>query len=109
MPATIIRVVEGTADLKCFRGKGGNNWIAVSDSLKLTVQSETFNDLMEDVGLTIEAILRDLLRSNELERFLQDRGWRIAGPIPNPQADVRFDVPFYQVIGPHGSPTELHQ
>ena len=110
MPTTIIRVVEGTADLKCFRGKGGDNWIAVSDALKITVQSETWGELMEDVAFTLDAILRDLLNSNELERFLRDRGWKLAGAIPNRQEDVRFDVPFLPaVIGSHGAQRELHQ
>jgi hypothetical protein len=65
---------------------------------------------MEDVAFTLDAILRDLLSSNELERFLQDRGWKISGAIPNRQEDVRFDVPFLPaVVGAHASQTELHQ
>lgn len=111
MAANIIRVVEGEATFRCFRTKGGGHWVAVCDPLKITVQSDTWSDLMEDIGLSLEAILKDLLSSNELGRFLKDNGWKVYGAIPSPQEDVRFDVPFVPVAmtGSHGSQTELHQ
>jgi hypothetical protein len=74
------------------------NWIGVCDPLKLTVQAETWAELMEDIGLTLNAVLIDLLKSNELERFLGDRGWRVVGGVIPQRSDrpedVRFDVPF---------------
>ena len=94
------------------QGKGGN-WIAVCEPLKLTVQSETFGELMEDIADTLDGVLKDLLASNELERFLQEHGWQIAGAMPvfalRPE-NVRFDVPFVPVMaGANGPQRRVHQ
>jgi predicted RNase H-like HicB family nuclease len=82
----------------CLQTKSGN-WVAVCDPLELTVQSETWAELMEDIGDTLEMLFQDLLSSNELERFLQDHGWEAVGHIPA-QLDepVRFDVPFSTTV-----------
>ena len=77
-----------------FKAKGGS-WVAVCEPLALSVQSETWVELMEDIGDTLNAMLQDLLRSNELEKFLRDHGWEAVGPIPShPDGPIRFDVPF---------------
>ena len=108
MSPNVVRVdVHGNVEWKCGRGQGGN-WIGICEPLKLTVQAETWAELMEDIGHTLNAILRDLLSSNELPQFLQDRGWQVVGAIPNRKDDVRFDVPFIPAMA-HGSETELHQ
>jgi hypothetical protein len=69
-------------------------WIGVCEPLKLTVESETWADLMQDIGLTLDAMLQDLLSTNELEKFLREQGWE-AGEIPSKlDGPIRFDVPF---------------
>ncbi|SPF53100.1 hypothetical protein SBA4_5440026 [Candidatus Sulfopaludibacter sp. SbA4] len=104
---TLVRV-QADIPLQCFRAAGGN-WVGVCDALKLTVQAETWADLMEDVGLTLDAVMKDLFTSNELPQFLLDRGWTLLGAIPNAQEDVRFDVPFIPAMVANGTPRELHQ
>jgi predicted RNase H-like HicB family nuclease len=93
---TLVRI-HANLGWKVLQGKGGN-WIGVCDPLKLTVQGETWADLMENIGHTLDAVLRDLLSSNELPRFLQDHGWQVVGgkipERPDHPDDVRFDVPF---------------
>jgi|SRR6185369_609217 len=70
-------------------------WVGVCEPLKLTVESQTWADLMQDIGLTLDSMLQDLLSSNELEKFLRDHGWEAAGPIPSAlDGPIRFDVPF---------------
>jgi len=106
--ATLVRV-QANIPLQCFRATGGN-WVGVCDALKLTVQAETWADLMEDVGLTLDAVMKDLFTSNELPKFLMDRGWTLMGTIPDAKEDVRFDVPFIPaMVGSNGTPRELHQ
>ncbi len=88
-----------------MQGKGGN-WIAVCEPLKLTVQSETFGELSEVITDTLDGVLKDLLASNELDRFLSEHGWKLAGATPiyalRPEY-VRFDVPFELVMARAGA------
>ena len=86
--------IEANVAWKFFRATGGN-WVAVCDPLGLTVQSDTYANLMEDIALTLNALLKDLLEERELDKFLLDRGWRsVQGIIPTAPDDVYFDVPF---------------
>ena len=94
----------------CFRAKGGH-WVGVCDPLKLTVQADTWAELMEDIGQTLDLMLKDLLKSNELERFLRDHGWKMVGGAPSVAGrDVRFDVPFIPALmrPPRGSQRSTH-
>jgi hypothetical protein len=99
--------IEGKVQWGCFRAKGGS-WIGVCDPLKLTVQADTWAELMEDIGHTLDAMLSDLLKTNELDKFLQVQGWQATGPIP--RKNVRFDVPFIPAImAAHGQQASVHQ
>jgi len=93
-PAQILVRINADLQWKATIGKGGN-YVAVCDPLKITLQAETWAELMEDAAEVLDAIFRDLLSSNELERFLQERGWTTMGQVPNRQDNVRFDVPFF--------------
>ena len=105
---TLVRI-EANVPWQIASTKSGY-WIGVCEPLKLTVQSEAFSDLMEDIGITLDAILKDLLASNELPQFLKDRGWQLMSAIPDRSDDVRFDVPFIPVrTMPHGPQAELYQ
>lgn len=94
-PITIIRI-EGKVRWQTHRAKGGN-WVGVCNPLKLTIQSDTWANLMEDIAFTMDAILKDLLSTNEFDKFLRDRGWKLLGPIPVRRVNIRFDLPFYPV------------
>ena len=104
----MVRVrIDANVPWNVLQAKGGN-WVGVCEPLKLTVQAETWADLMEDMGQTLDALLKDLLSSNELDRFLRDRGWTLIGAIPQRQDDVRFDVPFFPAMVGDGPSRELH-
>jgi hypothetical protein len=96
MTGTLVRI-EGNLHWGCLRTQSGE-WVAVCDPLKLTLQSDTFANLMEDISLTINDVFRDLLASNELDRFLQDRGWHAVNAIPRDPVNVRFDMPFFPAM-----------
>ncbi len=75
MERQIVKI-EGETDWKSFRAKGGN-WVAVCDSLGLTVQSETWATLMDDIAHTLNAMFRDLRERKNLEKSLVIRaGYR---------------------------------
>lgn len=89
-------VVEGTSGY----------WIGICEPLQLTVQSETYAHLMEDIGLTMDALLKDLIETNELDQFLLSHGWTLQGSYEN--AD-HFDIPFHTTRkSSYGSASTLH-
>ena len=111
MTAKRINVVRinGNVEWKILKGKGGN-WVGICDPLKLTIQSETWADLMEDIALTLDALLKELLGSNDLENFMKEHGWSIVGGIPARPRNIRFDLPFFPaMMGAHGPQRSLCQ
>lgn len=102
---TLVRI-QANLQWGVVHGTGGA-WIGICDPLKLTVQAQTWAELMEDIGLTLDAMLNDLLAANELPQFLRDHGWQPVGTIPARPEEVRFDVPFFPAMmganGPQGT------
>jgi hypothetical protein len=99
---TLVRV-NGKVEWRAGRTKGGN-WVAICDPLKLTLQAKTWADLMQDISLTLNAMLKDLLSSNELNQFMKDQGWKLVQSIPARQEDIQFDIPFFFAkVGSDGS------
>jgi len=108
MTITMVRI-DGNVPWQCVRTQSGD-WVAVCDPLRLTIQSDTFADLMEDISLTINDMFRDLLVSSELEKFLQDHGWQAVGSLPRDPENVRFDIPFFTaMMGSRDAQANLHQ
>ncbi len=108
----LIKIVqiEARVEWKCFRTKSGN-WIGVCDPLKLSLQSETWASLLEDISQSLDAILKDLLHTGDFERFLQDHGWRNINAIPAVRPSrLRFDVPFSAIpqMDAYGSAPAIH-
>jgi hypothetical protein len=56
MADTRLVRVDGDVQLQCFQSSETGNWVGVCEPLKLTVQSETWAALMEDFGLTLNAV-----------------------------------------------------
>ena len=104
----VVVKIDGKTDWNCFRAKGEGNWIGVCDPLGLTIQSDTWANLMGDIGLTINAMFIDLLESQDLTQFLRDRGWQPVGKIPKKPTDVWFDVPFFPKQSKYGSEAAVH-
>src|SRR5690606_41636856 len=55
-------------------------YVANCPSLRLTTMSETYDELPEMISDILQHLLRGLLRSGELETFLQKHGWEKRGP-----------------------------
>jgi len=94
----VVQVVRIQASLpwNCSFGKSGN-WVAVCDPLKLTVQSHTWGELVEDIADALDLMFKDLLETGELSPFLQEHGWTLIGPLPRGPKNVKFDVPFIPI------------
>jgi hypothetical protein len=87
-----------------------NAWIGTCEPLKLTVEADTWGELMETIAETLDAVLSDLMTSNELPLFLQTHGWALVTPLPAKREDVKFDVPFIPaMMGANGPQGNVHQ
>ena len=105
---TIVHI-NANLQWKCIRTKEGN-YIGVCDPLRITLQADTFAELTEEINISLDALLKDLLSEGELEKFLRDQGWSAVGPIPVRPANIRFDVPFsIEAAGTNGKQTILHK
>lgn len=93
MPVVTRIRINGQVPWRCHLSRSGN-WIAVCDPLKLTLQSDTWLELMEDMALAIDALMKEMVATHDLDRFLRDRGWTLIGPIPTETENVCFDIPF---------------
>ena len=58
----IIRI-DGNVQWKVIR-TSNDNWVAACDPLRITLQSKTWAELMEDMALSIDAIFKEMLKSN---------------------------------------------
>jgi|ERR1035437_2077567 hypothetical protein len=104
----IIRV-QGNLVWQCLQAATGD-WIAVCDALNLTLQSDTFADLMEDINLTLNSMFKDLLTTNELDRFFREHGWQVRQTIPRDHTQIKFDMPFFTaMMGSRDAQANLHQ
>lgn len=93
-PVMALMRIEANVAFRAYRNKDGI-WAGVCDPLGLTVEGESWSELLQNIDETMNLMLRDLLKRGELNRFLRARGWspvRVAN-IKSP-ARVRFDVPF---------------
>src|SRR4030067_129373 len=92
---SVVRI-EGKVRWQTHRAKSGN-WVAFCSPLKLTIQSDTWVNLMEDIAYTLDAVLKDLLATNYFHKFMKDQGWKLICSLPRQKENMRFDLPFYPV------------
>jgi predicted RNase H-like HicB family nuclease len=91
--SSVLVRIEANVPWMWRKGSGGN-YVAVCDPLKITLQAQSYSELMDDIADSLDALLKDLMESDELEQFMQEHGWRLVAPIPPRPKDMRFDVPF---------------
>jgi hypothetical protein len=87
-----------------------SSWVGICDPLKLTVEANTYGELMESISETLDAVLSNLNQTDELHKFLKTHGWTLVTPLPQKPEDIRFDVPFIPaMVGSNGPQGILHQ
>jgi len=93
--ANMVTTVRINANVQWkWRVGAGGNYVAVCDPLKLTLQASSWNELVEDMGIALNALVLDLIESNEWDEFMREHGWNMVGPMPISPKDARFEVPF---------------
>lgn len=67
-------------------------FVAVCDPLQITIEGDTYRELLENVSDSLHLLLITSLKEGNLEAFLRERGWSIQGE-RHADEDVFFDVP----------------
>ena len=63
--------------------------------MNISTEADSLDELHSVIDETMQLLLVDLLRDNELDRFLMARGWKALNiPTRGDQKDVEFNVPW---------------
>ena len=66
--------IKGTIVWHVFQSEHGN-WIGICDTLGLTMEGPTIDELNLNIQDAVNSIFNQLLKKGELENFFNDRGW----------------------------------
>lgn len=71
-------------------------WVGVCEPFKLTLQANSYPELLESMAEAINEMFADLAQTDEIEDFLNEHGWRMDGPLPpkRQRSDLTFDLPI---------------
>lgn len=108
--AQIVRI-EGKALLqwRAERSEPSRRWVAICPAMNLTTEADSLDELYSVINETLQLVLVDLLRDNELQKFLRERGWKARVPAQIDPADVQFNVPWQLIAkGAHDSARRAH-
>lgn len=73
-------------------------WIGVCEPMNLSMEAETLDELHSVIEETMQLVLTDLLRENELQEYLEEHGWRASNlDSATVNDDVAFDVPWQMI------------
>ena len=92
-PTTVIVQIQAKIVWQLAQDPESKVWIGVCPDLNLNAEGDTFPDVLACAGDAMKLLFQDLFEENELDTYLQRRGWRRQGD-PVPGAKVRFDTPF---------------
>jgi len=108
-PQEVTVEINATLQWVFFKDDASQRWIAVCDPLGLTIEAETHTELRENIEDGLNLLFLDLVRENEFEGYLRQRGWSVTGRHPAAGEKVRFDVPFELVSkGRRDSENRIH-
>lgn len=96
--ARVVIEAKGTVPWRAFRSDTSRRWVAICDAMNLTTEADTLDELHSLISESVHLLLADLLRDNELEAFLQERGWHALNLPTNPSQNVQFDVPLELIV-----------
>ena len=85
------QVVRVEANVEWVAVEDSGYWVGICEPLGLTLQAETYAELMEDIGLALDALFKELIATDDFERFLHTHGWTVHGDYEGVE---HFDVPY---------------
>jgi hypothetical protein len=69
-----------------------NKWFAFCDSLKISIQCSTLEDLKQDMIECVDNLFNELSKTGELKGFLENHGWVTKDPLPKKTAKSTVDM-----------------
>ena len=70
-------------------------WVGACDTLGLTVQSDSWSHLIEDISDAMQGLFETLLEDDQMDQFLNEHGWTLESDVrPTVAAPPQFAVPF---------------
>jgi hypothetical protein len=102
--------VEGRAQVqwRAERGESGR-WIAICQPMNLVTEADSLDELHSVINESMQLLLVDLLKDNELEAFLREHGWHARVPATVDPSAVQFNVPWQLVAeGSNDSTRRAH-
>jgi len=98
--------IEAKVQWIAFQSSASKRMIGVCDMLNISVEADSEDELRSLIPEAMNLLLTDLLSDNELEQFLQEKGWRALNLPERPDSDVQFNIPFELVAAEARHDTE---
>lgn len=91
------------------QGVESNHWIGNCPALGIATEAETLDELHSLIPEAIHLLMIDLLEDDELDQFLEDRGWTADRQETMGTGEPEFRVPWNLVAsGVYGSSRTAH-
>ena len=95
MPSLVTLQLQSQLQWHARKSPSSGRWIGVCDSMNLSMEADSLDELHSLIHETLQLMFTDLLEDNELDQFLSERGWQAANlPIQHVGPAVEFDVPW---------------
>ena len=96
MSEALLRI-DGQVEWRFWFDMPGDQWLAVCPALNLNAYGATCEDMVECMHAATQMLWDDLLKENDFNRFLRERGWTAVAvrgaPLETPAAQ-RVDLPY---------------
>ncbi|MBA3526151.1 MAG: hypothetical protein H0T82_04440 [Sphingomonas sp.] len=79
------------------RGADSNHWIGICDVLGISTEADSLDELHGLIPEAIHLLMVDLVEDDDLDEFLQDRGWTASQE--ETDGDFEVKVPWFLVAG----------
>lgn len=91
--------IEGKVQWQVMYDHRAKVYIGVCPMLNLNAIGDTWIEFTQVANDAMGGLFLDLVRTNEFDAFMRERGWR-SGPLPPSGVTPRFDLPFEPQVVP---------
>jgi hypothetical protein len=90
------RIVPIEADIQWLaeRSPTSNRFIAVCETMNLSMEADSIDEFHKLVYETMQLVFLDLLQDNDLDSYLEERGWNASGLTSGVTSETKFSFPW---------------